>query len=177
MTGTVLVGLDDSAAARAAHRWAARYARATGNRLRAVHVLEWPVGLKHLNGDSGTRLEVDPFEIAESYLQGMKRVYRDVDSPAGSQLTFAQGDVADVLVQLSRQADLLVLGTRQLSRTNRFLAGAVNRHCFDHARCPVVSVPASTVPAGPARDSQFVGPRTVVRADRKDVGDRRLVAR
>ena len=44
ITDCIVVGLDDSAASRAAHRWAAAYANATGKDLRAVHVLEWPVG-------------------------------------------------------------------------------------------------------------------------------------
>ena len=37
----VVVGLDDSSSSTAAHRWAARYAQATGAVLRAVHVLTW----------------------------------------------------------------------------------------------------------------------------------------
>ena len=38
---TVLVGLDDSAAARAALAWAARYCRRTVSALRAVNVLQF----------------------------------------------------------------------------------------------------------------------------------------
>ena len=51
----VIVGLDDSAASRAALRWAAAYAHTTGKDLRAVHVLDWPIGLNAsaLNRESG----------------------------------------------------------------------------------------------------------------------------
>ena len=45
ITNYIIVGLDDSAASRAAHRWAVEYARATGKDLCAVHVLDWPIGL------------------------------------------------------------------------------------------------------------------------------------
>ena len=39
----IVVGLDDSAGSRAAHRWAAAYANATGKDLRAP--TRWPAGL------------------------------------------------------------------------------------------------------------------------------------
>jgi hypothetical protein len=45
ITNCIIVGLDDSAASRAAHRWAAEYAYAVGKDLCAVHVLDWPIGL------------------------------------------------------------------------------------------------------------------------------------
>ncbi|QGN34400.1 universal stress protein [Microlunatus sp. Gsoil 973] len=139
----VLVGLDDSPPAHAAHRWAARYAHAIGTVLQAVHVLEWPIGLRDPKR-AGTRLRVEPDEIADLYLRGMHRVFNDVAAPPGSMLHFAQGDVADVLVRLSEQAELLVLGTRQATRRRRYLAGAVNRHCITYADCPVVTVPQPT---------------------------------
>lgn len=142
--GSILVGLEDSPAAKAAHRWAASYAQASGAPLRVVHILEWPVGLRSPNSASGTRLQVEPGEIAESYRRGMNAVFSDVASPAGSMLQFAQGDVADILVQLSEQADLLVLGTRQAARAHLYLAGMINRHCITYAVCPVVTVPGPT---------------------------------
>ena len=40
-----MVGLDDTPTARAALRWAARQARLTGT-VRAVHVIDWPIGIE-----------------------------------------------------------------------------------------------------------------------------------
>ena len=42
----IVVGLDDTPTARAALRWAARQARLTGATVRAVHVIDWPIGIE-----------------------------------------------------------------------------------------------------------------------------------
>ena len=67
----------------------------------SVHVLDWPIGLNTSAVESGTRLYVPKEEVAEPYWRGMHRVFGDTDSPQGSALRFAQGDVGDVLVRLS----------------------------------------------------------------------------
>jgi nucleotide-binding universal stress UspA family protein len=141
-THCIIVGLDDSAASRAAHRWAAEYARATGKDLCAVHVLDWPIGLNVSAIKTGTRLYVPKQEVAESYWRGMHRVFDDTDSPQGSTLRFAQGDVGDVLVHISTQAALLVVGTHEPARSRSYpLAGSIGHYCVSHASCPVVTVP------------------------------------
>ena len=45
----IVVGLHDSPPAKAALRWAAEQARVTGTRLRAVCVVDWPLGV-HADG-------------------------------------------------------------------------------------------------------------------------------
>ena len=140
ITNCIIVGLDDSAASRAAHRWAAAYAHATGKDLRAVHVLDWPIGLNASAVNPRTRFCVPKQDIAEPYWRGMHRVFDSISSPPGS-LQFAQGDVGDVLVRLSTNADLLVVGTREPVRGDRYFAGSVSHYCVSHATCPVVAVP------------------------------------
>jgi nucleotide-binding universal stress UspA family protein len=140
ITNCIIVGLDDSAASRAAHRWAAEYAHATGKDLRAVHVLDWPIGLNASAVDSGIRLCVPKHDIAQPYWRGMHRVFDDSGVPLGS-LQFAQGDVGDVLVRLSTHADLLVVGTREPVRGRHYLTGSISHYCISHASCPVVTVP------------------------------------
>jgi nucleotide-binding universal stress UspA family protein len=141
ITNCIIVGLDDSPASRAAHQWAAEYAYAVGKDLCAVHVLDWPIGLKASAVRSGTRLRVPKQDIAEPYWRGMRRVFDEVNSPNGSILRFAQGDVGEVLVRLSIDADLLVVGTREPIRGGPYLAGSVSHYCISHASCPVVAVP------------------------------------
>ena len=116
ITNCIIVGLGASPASRAAHRWAAEYAYAVGKDLCAVHVLDWPIGLNASAVKSGTRLHVPKQDIAEPYLRGMRRVFDAASSANGSILRFAQGDVAEVLVRLSTDADLLVIGTREPMR-------------------------------------------------------------
>ena len=141
ITNCIIVGLDDSLASRAAHQWATEYADAVGNDLCAVHVLDWPIGLNASAVKSGTRLRVPKQDIAESYWRGMRRVFDEASSPNGSILRFAQGDVGEVLVRLSNDGDLLVVGTREPMRGGPYLAGSVSHYCISHAGCPVVAVP------------------------------------
>lgn len=137
----IIVGLDDSPAAGAALRWAAGYAESTGTDLRAVHVLDWPIGLIATAGKTGTRLSVPKQEVAEAYWRGMHRVFGDTRCPDGALLQFAQGDVGDVLVRLSAHANLLVVGTREPVRGRPYLAGSISHYCISQASCPVVTVP------------------------------------
>jgi len=111
ISNSIVVGLDDSATSRAAHRWATAYAHTTGKDLRVVHVLDWPIGLNPCAVKSGTRLRVPKQDVAEPYWRGIHRIFDDTSSPPGSILQFAQGDVGDVLVRLSANADLLVVGS------------------------------------------------------------------
>jgi nucleotide-binding universal stress UspA family protein len=150
ISNSIVVGLDDSATSRAAHRWAAAYAHTTGKDLRVIHVLDWPIGLNPSAVKSGTRLRIPKQDIAEPYWRGIHRIFDDTSSPPGSILQFAQGDVGDVLVRLSANADLLVVGTREPVRNHRYLAGSVSHYCISHASChycishascPVVTVP------------------------------------
>jgi nucleotide-binding universal stress UspA family protein len=144
----VVVGLDDSTASRAAHQWAAAYANATGKELRAVHVLEWPIGLTTSAVQAGTRLHVPEHDVAEPYRRGMRRVFDDTTSPQGSMLQFAQGDPAYVLVRLSASADLLVLGTREPVGRALYPTESISHYCISHASCPVVTVPQVDAEAG-----------------------------
>jgi nucleotide-binding universal stress UspA family protein len=150
ITNCIIVGLDNSAASREAHRWAAEYAYATGKVLCAVHILDWPIRLNASAVKSGTRLLVPKQDIAESYWRGMHRVFDEANPPQGSILQFAQGDVGDVLVRLSANADLLVVGTREPIRGRPYLAGSVSHYSISHASCPVVTVPEQ--PSNPQPD-------------------------
>jgi len=146
---TIVVGLDDSAASRAAHGWAAEYAQATGMDLCAIHVLDWPIGLSATAVKPGTRLHVPRQDVAQPYWQGMHRVFDETNSPQGSVLQFAQGDVGDVLVRLSAHAGLLVVGTREPIQGRTNLVGSISHYCISHSTCPVVTVPAVLSHAAP----------------------------
>lgn len=141
INNTVIVGLDDSAVARGALRWAADFAAVTGADLCAVHVLEWPIGLTPAAVKSETRLYVPQQDVSEAYWRGMHRVFNLVETPPGSTLQFAQGDVGDVLVRLSAHANLLVVGSLEGAHRRPYLHGSISHYCVSHASCPVVTVP------------------------------------
>lgn len=145
----IVLGLDDSPAARAALQWAAGQACLTGARLRAVHVLDWPIGLDpSATVEPGTHLQLRAEDVVISWRRGITRVFRDEVHPRpGWILQFAQGDVGDVLVRLSETARMLVVGTRERAVSRRYLAGSISHHCISQAACPVATIPHLTSPS------------------------------
>lgn len=138
-----MVGIDGSPSSQAALRWAAYLARSTRWGLRAVHVLAWPIGLEDGGSTSGPGqvLQLRESAVEPAYRRGMTRVFNEVSPCPEWQLHFAEGDLAQVLVELSGQAELLVIGSREHAAAGRALAGGISHYCISHARCPVVIVP------------------------------------
>lgn len=53
-----------------------------------------------------------------------------------------EGDVKKLLVEMSRDARMLVVGNRGHSAVAELLLGSVSAYCVHHASCPVVVVKA-----------------------------------
>jgi nucleotide-binding universal stress UspA family protein len=142
-SASVVVGIDGSPSSQAALRWAAHLARSTYWGLRAVHVLEWPIGLEDSASMSGPGqvLQLRDSAVEPAYRRGMTRVFDEVRPCPEWQLHFAEGDLAQVLVELSDKAELLVIGSREHAAAGRTLAGGISHYCISHAKCPVVIVP------------------------------------
>jgi hypothetical protein len=79
-----------------------------------------------------------------------------------------EGDPGLVLTRIAQaDGDVLVVGTEPGLRARRVVHGSVSRYCSDHARCPVVVVPAPGPGTGfPASDMRLwdgrAGGRTAV---------------
>jgi nucleotide-binding universal stress UspA family protein len=58
-------------------------------------------------------------------------------------VTVATGDVAEELVRASRDADLLVVGSRGSGGFAKLLMGSVSSQVTHHSACPVVVVPGT----------------------------------
>jgi nucleotide-binding universal stress UspA family protein len=148
----IVVGIDDSPSAWAAVRWAASYARRTGARLRAIHVLEraeaWeayatPIVPPLIYPDADA---LDPIWTVRS-----RKVFAKLAPEPSWTLQFAQGHPGQLMVDESRGAALLVLGTREHRGLGRLLNGSVSHYCINHAVCPVVAVPDVTAASAPKR--------------------------
>ena len=149
MPGTIVVGVDGSAASHEALRWAAQEVRLRGARLVAVHA--WAFVLPALIGDPG--MMPMPAVDLPGQLEAEEAAARaDFDAAVADALgaepaieiekRLVEGDAGDALTSESADADLVVVGSHGRSGIKAALLGSVSRHVVDRAACPVVVVKA-----------------------------------
>jgi nucleotide-binding universal stress UspA family protein len=157
MRNEIVVGLDNSASSKAALNWAAEQANSTGTVLRAVHVLDWPYGLSTVGFPAPLNyMDVRREEIEDSYREAIVAEFQAVSPALDWILQFASGDAGHILVEQSKDARLLVVGTREHAGLRRLLSSSVSHYCLRHAACPVVAVPAYAADRRP--EAETVGP-------------------
>ncbi len=137
----VLVGVDGSKQSVAALAWAARYAAATGARVRAILAWHYPGAV------GGPAIEVAPEAIHHQTEEQMRETLNEMvaqvygsQAPAGVEAMLGYGHAAQVLVEASKEADLLVVGSRGHREFAGMLIGSVSLHCVAGAACPVVVI-------------------------------------
>jgi nucleotide-binding universal stress UspA family protein len=142
--GPVVVGVDDSRAARAALRWAADHAHRHGLPLKVVHAFQ----PQHLAGLFGmTRFQPDVAWRAEA-TRPLERLIRDeVGQPDDLELAAlaAQAGPASGVLGAAEGASLVVVGTRGRG-------GAASVLLVQRARCPVVTIPPEHAEREPGED-------------------------
>jgi nucleotide-binding universal stress UspA family protein len=142
----IVVGVDNSAGAKEALRFALEEARLRDTTLRAVH--SWRYGYI-----GGSGLQANPVlvgaglnearEAAEAELDAtMEEVVGDYVFEVRIERRVVEGRPAQVLVDESRDSELLVVGSRGLGGFGGLLLGSVSQQCAQHAACPVVIVRA-----------------------------------
>jgi nucleotide-binding universal stress UspA family protein len=138
----VVVGIDGSEESRAALRWAARHAALLGRPLSAVAV--WQDQLQF-----GAAAVFPEPEFAVEARRWLERALGELPEglPTDAISTHVgRGDPVRVLVELSRDAEVLVLGNNGRGRLSGVLLGSVAQGCAHRARCPVVLVRADPPP-------------------------------
>jgi nucleotide-binding universal stress UspA family protein len=134
MTYRIVVGVDGSAHSDAAVRWAIDVAEF--RRAEVTAVFAWQVPFLSFPG----AFDRDELERASKEFI-VDTVSRIVKSPPVPLLTLvAEGDPAAALIEASKGADLLVVGTRGRSPWSGLLLGSVSQRCAAAAPCPVVLV-------------------------------------
>lgn len=131
----IVVGVDGSGPSRAALRWATRQGRLTGAPVVAATAWEYPV----LSVGEVLLPPHDPESIAARML-GDTVSAAVPDSPVEIRQQVVGGHPAQVLLDLARGAQLLVVGSRGLGTLSAALVGSVAMACIQHANCPVVVV-------------------------------------
>jgi nucleotide-binding universal stress UspA family protein len=137
----VLVGVDGSAESIGALKWAAQYAAATGASIRAVLCWHYPAAVGSAPVGKAPKVITDQVraEMQEHLDKALTEVFGSA-TPPRVHAEIAYGHPAEVLVEESQRADLLVVGNRGHGKFTGMLAGSVSMHCVTHAACPVVVV-------------------------------------
>jgi nucleotide-binding universal stress UspA family protein len=142
----IVVGVDGSPGSRGALAWALEEARLRGAVLRAVHAWMLPFVPAASSGFVPAvvrdEAEVETFEqlAREALDETLAEVVGDEHAGLAIERELVQARAAEALVAASRDADLLVVGSRGLGGFKELLLGSVSHQCALHAACPVVIV-------------------------------------
>ncbi|SEL51918.1 universal stress protein [Streptacidiphilus jiangxiensis] len=146
-SGSVVVGVDQSAGARAALEWAAAEAQRRAAALRIA--CSWN-SLDHELPEDYQQLMQEPAQQATAGFLSetateLRARYPDLDIGT---VTMAETP-AEGLIALAGAADLLVVGRRGLNTLLTVLLGSVSQQVVAHSPVPVVVVPETPAPAAP----------------------------
>lgn len=140
----IVVGVDGSAHARHALDWAMREAA-----MRQVPLTVLTINPAMHSPWTGNRLTM-PGE-AEAIRQAREAVEAAVaqssadlgaERPVSATVTVISGFPANSLIDASRDADLIVIGSRGTGGFPALLLGSISSQVVHHAECPVVIVPS-----------------------------------
>jgi nucleotide-binding universal stress UspA family protein len=136
-TERIVVAIDGSATSLEALRWAIDHADRLGAVVEALHVWQIPneygVPIPDVPGEN--------FEdTAERALRGSIDEVLAGRTGAPVEAVTTQGYPPKALVERSKTADLLVVGSRGRGALAGTLLGSVSLHCVTHAECPVVVI-------------------------------------
>lgn len=158
--GRIVVGVDGSEEADRALRWAVEEGRMRGSTVQVVYAYEYTAAWSLYDYPSEDFLVAAPPRERGGSPGGEASPW---DEEAAARATgllrdmvARLGDVGDVhiepravedrrparaLVELSDEAELLVVGSRGRGGFAGVLLGSVSQHCANHAACPVVIIP------------------------------------
>jgi len=138
----IVVGIDGSEGSRAALRWAIGEAVLRGAAVEAVSAFHVP----YAGAASVMPLMLDPKDFQVSADAILAKALEEVGDEAARLATpitsrAVEGPASTVLVEVGRDASLLVVGARGHGGLAGMLLGSVSRQVTEHATVPVVVVP------------------------------------
>jgi len=152
LSGPVVVGVDGSPASRRALEWAVQEAAAKGTKVLALSAYLVPSLLSAAPYAAGSpalkeELADEANKLLSQLVSATATSHREVEIEA----KVVEGSAANILIEASRDASALVVGSRGHGGMVGSLLGSVSHRSVAHAYCPVVVVgPASPVDEGPA---------------------------
>lgn len=145
--GLMLVALDGSPSSMAALEWAAKHASGLKMNIEVVNIWEHADSTLMVAGmgfgSDAYVGESDPKVWSDQILnQGVA----DIFGTGGDHVkrTSVEGAVVRTLVEMSKSADLLVMGSRGHGKFTDLIVGSVSTSCTAKSKCPVLIVHAST---------------------------------
>ena len=133
----IVVGVDGSDSSKEALRWAARLAPTLNATIHAVIAWEYPI---LLGADGGMLSSWKPDEAAKEILKKSLADAFGSERPKGLEASISQGHPTFVLLDASKDAEMLIVGSRGLGGFAGLLVGSVSSACAEHAKCPVLVV-------------------------------------
>jgi nucleotide-binding universal stress UspA family protein len=139
----IVVGLDGSPNSERALDWALRHAAALHTSLTAIAVHQvaksyW--GHEPVVGSADVtvmdQLQRSAEEMTQRGLDGLAE-----GKPSSVVVRAVNGFVVQELVEASRHADELVLGSRSTTGLTRLVMGSISSEIVQHSACPIVIVP------------------------------------
>jgi len=137
----VVVGIDGSRTAERAMLWAAEVAGRRGAQLLIVHASD-PVPRTS---------NAQPTDFVRTLMLEAQTAVYESGANCEVALLWADEQPVRLLIRLSKQAELLVVGSHGLGQLAGKALGSVAYRVTAHARCPVAVVPGAWEPAGLAR--------------------------
>jgi len=140
----IVVGVDGSESSADATRWALEMGARLGDSVRLVCAYEFPAAWLGMGEALGSSVapSISTADLEAYALASIEEVLARIEIPDGVSVVREAhpGHPADVLVRLSADADLLVVGSKGHGDFGSVLLGSVGLHCVHHAQCPVVTM-------------------------------------
>jgi nucleotide-binding universal stress UspA family protein len=143
----IVVGIDGSPTAERALQWAVEHAAALHTSLSVIAVHQvaksyW--GHERVVGSGDVSVLGQLQQAAEEMTQQAVNQL-GAAKPASVQVRAVNGFVVEELLNASRDAEELVLGSRMTRSLSRLVMGSVSNEIVQHASCPIVIVPIHAV--------------------------------
>jgi len=143
--GDVVVGVDGSESSKRAAAFGAHEAAIRGTALRIVCVYQSPAVWMGMGEALGSTVSatVSSQDLETYAMETIDDVVSSLPPSPGLHVVkeTIQGHAGPSLVEASKDADMLVVGSRGRGEVGSALLGSVGMHCVHHALCPVVVLP------------------------------------
>ena len=138
----IVVGVDGSKSSRAALSWA--YDEATHHNASLTVISTWHPPALPMTPPYGSLppegYVSQPQREALDLLQKLVADLEERNPPVDVRTAIEEGNPSEVLIEQSKEADLIVVGSRGHGGFAGMLLGSVSQHLVAHAGCPVVVV-------------------------------------